>query len=80
MLSIRGTQGWTTMSQQSEPFDCGLSAREREVMLLIVEGSSSREIACQLKMSESTVKTHLHSIYEKLAINNRTTLAGRSSR
>ena len=52
-----------------------LSAREREVMLLIVEGLSNREIARQLNMSESTVKVHLRSIYRKLAINNRTTLA-----
>lgn len=52
-----------------------LSAREREVMLLIVEGLSNKEIARQLNMSESTVKAHLHSIYRRLAINNRTTLA-----
>jgi RNA polymerase sigma factor (sigma-70 family) len=52
-----------------------LSARERKVMLLIVEGLSNREIARRLNMSESTVKAHLRSIYRKLAINNRTTLA-----
>src|SRR5215469_16413951 len=52
-----------------------LSAREREVMLLVVEGLSNKKIACQLNMSESTVKVHLHSIYRKLAINNRTMLA-----
>ena len=52
-----------------------LSAREREVMLLIVAGLSNKEIARQLNMSESTVKGHLHSIYRRLAINNRTTLA-----
>jgi DNA-binding NarL/FixJ family response regulator len=45
------------------------------VVLLIVEGLSNKEIARQLNMSESTVKVHLHSIYRKLAINNRTTLA-----
>jgi len=52
-----------------------LSAREREVMLLVVEGLSNKETAHQLNMSESTVKVHLHSIYRKLAINNRTQLA-----
>ena len=44
-------------------------------MLLIVEGLSNREIACQLNMTESTAKAHLHSIYEKLASNNRAALA-----
>jgi RNA polymerase sigma factor (sigma-70 family) len=52
-----------------------LSAREREVMLLIVEGLSNKDIARQLNTSESTVKGHLHSIYRRLTINNRTTLA-----
>jgi DNA-binding NarL/FixJ family response regulator len=55
----------------------GLSAQEREVMLLIVEGLSNREIACQLKMTESTAEARVHSIYEKLASNNRAALAVR---
>ena len=52
-----------------------LSHREREVMLLTVEGLSNKEIARRLNMSENTVKVHLHHIYRKLAINNRTNLA-----
>jgi len=52
-----------------------LSGREREVMLLTVEGLSNKEIARRLNMSESTVKVHLRSIYRKLAVNNRTKLA-----
>jgi RNA polymerase sigma factor (sigma-70 family) len=52
-----------------------LSAREREVMLLILEEQSNKEIAHRLNLSENTVKVHLHNIYRKLAINNRTQLA-----
>ena len=52
-----------------------LSAREHEVMLLVVEGLRNKEIAGQLKMSEKTVKVHMQSIFRKLAIRNRTTLA-----
>ena len=51
-----------------------LSGREREIVLLIVEGRSNKEIACQLKMDDATVKVHLHDIYSKLAIHNRTML------
>jgi DNA-binding NarL/FixJ family response regulator len=42
-----------------------LSVREREVMLLVAEGLSNREIARQLNMTESTAKVHLHSIFER---------------
>jgi DNA-binding NarL/FixJ family response regulator len=52
-----------------------LSAREREVMVPIVQGLSNKQIARQLNMSENTVKVHLHSIYRKLGINSRTQLA-----
>ena len=51
-----------------------LSGREREIVLLIVEGRSNKEIACLLKMDDATVKVHLHNIYLKLAIHNRTML------
>ena len=44
-------------------------------MLLVVKGLSNREIARQLNMTESTAKAHLHSIYEKIASNNRAALA-----
>ena len=44
-------------------------------MLLVVKGLSNREIARHLNMTESTAKAHLHSIYEKIASNNRAALA-----
>ena len=52
-----------------------LSAREREVMLLAAEGLSNKEIARRLEISDSTVRVHLHCIYWKLRIRNRTMLA-----
>lgn len=52
-----------------------LTAREREVMQLIGQGLPNRAIAERLKLTEGTVKNHLHSIYEKLGVTNRTELA-----
>jgi DNA-binding NarL/FixJ family response regulator len=52
-----------------------LSGREREIARLIAEGRSNKEIAHQLKIADRTVKVHLHNIYMKLAIHNRTMLA-----
>lgn len=51
-----------------------LSEREREVLKLIVEGSSSNEIAQMLFISVKTVLRHRTSIMEKLDIHNRTEL------
>lgn len=48
-----------------------LTPREREVLTLLVGGSSVGKVARQLYMSESTVKTHVGRVYEKLGVNNR---------
>ena len=49
-----------------------LSERELEVMRLIVEGKSNREIAEALFIVEGTVKTHINNIYSKLDVQSRT--------
>jgi DNA-binding NarL/FixJ family response regulator len=49
----------------------GLSERETEVLQLVAQGSSNKEIASQLFISETTVKAHLRSILEKLHVKNR---------
>lgn len=48
-----------------------LSAREREVLELVARGTSNREIAAELFISEATVKTHLTHIYAKLGVKDR---------
>ena len=52
-----------------------LTDRERDVMRLVSQGLSNKEIAQQLKVSPGTVKVHLYNIFQKLEINNRTVLA-----
>ena len=52
--------------------DEALTARERAVLELLADGKSNREIGAQLRVEESTVKTHLKSIFTKLHAESRT--------
>ena len=49
----------------------GLTPRELEVLALLPKGKSSAQIGAELFISQATVKTHLSSIYRKLAVANR---------
>lgn len=48
-----------------------LSARELEILHLVARGTTNREAAAKLFISEATVKTHLLHIYAKLGVNDR---------
>lgn len=62
-LSRRGVQGsgYPTLSE-----------REVEVLQLMASGSANKQIAADLLISESTVKTHVANIFQKLEVNHRT--------
>jgi len=49
-----------------------LSPRELEVLTLIDEGLTNAEIAQELTLAPSTVKTHINNIYGKLGVESRT--------
>ena len=51
--------------QETTP-DAALSAREREVLQLIAEGRTTKQIAVSLNVSPKTIETHRHQIMEKL--------------
>jgi two-component system, NarL family, nitrate/nitrite response regulator NarL len=52
-----------------------LTRRERQIVHLVSRGLTNKEISHELEISAGTIKVHLHIIYEKLAIRNRTALA-----
>ena len=52
-----------------------MTKRERQVIDLIADGASNKEIARQLHLSTYTVKSHVHNILEKLALNTRVQIA-----
>jgi DNA-binding NarL/FixJ family response regulator len=52
--------------------DVALTRREREILALVAEGRSNREVARMLWVTEQTVKFHLSNIYRKLDVANRT--------
>ncbi|GAA0568773.1 response regulator transcription factor [Caenispirillum bisanense] len=56
--------------RRRNPLDL-LSAREREILRLMIEGGTNKEIARRLTVQEITVKVHLRNIYRKLGAANR---------
>ena len=52
-----------------------LTERERQIMRLVCKGLSNKEIGRRLHIADGTIKVHLHHIFQKLEIGNRTALA-----
>jgi len=62
-------------TQTPRPAGDDLTRREREVLELVRQGLSNRQIAHTLWISESTVKVHVHHVLEKLGVQSRTQAA-----
>jgi DNA-binding NarL/FixJ family response regulator len=52
-----------------------LTAREREVLILVAAGLNNGQIARRLDIAERTVKSHLHSVFQRLGVTHRTEAA-----
>ena len=63
-----------TIAEKELPDTSMLSAREREVLELLLEGKQRNEIAAKLYISENTVKKQITSIYAKLGVTSRNEL------
>lgn len=57
--------------RQSSVWPAALTQREREVIRLVGEGLSNKDIANQLSISDNTVRHHLTSIFDKVGVPNR---------
>lgn len=56
-----------------------LSAREKQIIRLVMRGLRNKQVAHELSISENTVESHLRRIYQKLSVQNRTSLMNRMS-
>jgi DNA-binding NarL/FixJ family response regulator len=52
-----------------------MTQREKEIIALIVEGMSNKQIASKLNIATFTVKSHVHNILEKSALDSRLQIA-----
>jgi HD-GYP domain-containing protein (c-di-GMP phosphodiesterase class II) len=57
---------------EEAPRGSGLTPREVEVLRLVAQGRSNREIAAELFIAEKTARNHVERVYAKLGVNNRT--------
>jgi len=62
-------------SQRKLDFMSDLTEKEKEIALMIADGLSNKEIATKMKIALSTVKGHIHHIFEKVGISDRVSLA-----
>jgi two-component system nitrate/nitrite response regulator NarL len=59
---------------ESQHFVQKLTTREQQIVILVAEGLPNKNIARRIGLTEGTVKIHLHNIYGKLEVANRTAL------
>lgn len=64
-----------TSQQSSQPLGFDLTERERDVLALMIEGKTNKEIATALNLSPTTVRDHVSNILSKLGVSNRTEAA-----
>lgn len=69
---VNAFQEQAEKGKRSLPAEPALSPRENEVLHFLAQGLLYKEIADQLTISTSTVRQHIHRIYEKLHVQNRT--------
>lgn len=69
-----------TLARRSAPDGVTLTAREKEILQLVAQGLSNREIGARLYISETTVKFHVHNVMEKMKVRRRAELVFQAGR
>lgn len=77
LLATRGLVSSTTSESKdpSSPMDTRLTKRQSEILDLVRQGASNRDIADRLSISEGTVKLHVSAILKRMGVRNRTEAA-----
>jgi DNA-binding NarL/FixJ family response regulator len=73
-LDPRAARALVSARRAAAPAE-GLSEREREVLLMVVDGLANKQIAQRLSISEKTVKAHLTSVFRRIGVTDRTQAA-----
>ncbi|MGD1044453.1 MAG: response regulator transcription factor [Bacteroidota bacterium] len=60
--------------------DCGLTKREREILLQMINGLTKKEIGEKLSLSHHTIDTHVRKIYDRLHVNKRSSAVAKALR
>lgn len=71
------TSSTTSSALDAAAMQYRLSAREREIARLLIDGYAALNVAAVLELSENTVRTYVRRLYKKLNVNNRADLVCR---
>jgi NarL family two-component system response regulator LiaR len=71
-LSPEATQALVNVATRDESAAFNLTEREQDILLLLVEGLTNRQIAQRLSLSQSTIKFYVSSILAKMNVSSRT--------
>ena len=72
VVEVRVPAGAPFVCDTAKQDELGITARELEVLQLIAEGLSTKQMADRLCVSENTIKTHCSRVFDKLGVNRRT--------
>jgi DNA-binding NarL/FixJ family response regulator len=71
-IARRVLDAFQKMNTHEETVQLPITARERELLEFLAQGLLYKEIADEMNITTGTVKQHIHKIYDKLQVNNRT--------
>ena len=69
-IALRVTKFFNSAETAQKQLSQNLTAREREVLVLLTEGLSYKMVASRLDITYNTVNAHIKKIYEKLSVNS----------
>ena len=72
---MREVAGKTSSSREEPPLHAKLTERETDILRLLAEGRSNKEIAVALNLTEGTIKGYVSTVFDKLGVQDRTQAA-----